>query len=101
MVPTQSVSFKVSAGDAYRVTLSMSAGSSFEYRFVSDLDINVFFTDPFGAQIGRWERIKSIGKTRIGVEATGVHALVFDNSFSMFTSKSVDLTYRVVPPDGR
>ena len=70
MVPTQSVSFKVSAGDAYRVTLSMSAGSSFEYHFVSDLDINVFFTDPFGAQIGRWERIKSIGKTRIGVEAT-------------------------------
>ena len=29
---------------------------------------------------------------------SGTHSLVFDNSFSLLASKSVRLTYRVVPP---
>ncbi len=99
-VPFKDTSFKVPAGNEYQLSLSMTAGSTFEYRFQSDLDINVRIIDPFGDSMVSWERVlENSGTTMANV--TGVHQVVFDNSFSLFTSKTVQLSYRMVPPGGR
>ena len=100
-VPFKDISFKVSAGSEYRVSLSMDAGSRLEFQFQSDLDINVWMLDPIGGSLGRWDRVDALSGTSITAKTDGVHFLVFDNSFSVFTGKAVDLKYRVVPSGGR
>ena len=79
----------------------MTTGSRLEYQFRSDLDIDVRLLDPMGAKLVGWGRVESFSTQSTTATMTGVYALVFDNSFSLMTSKSVDLTYRVVPPGGR
>ena len=78
----------------------MTEGARFKFQFRSDLDINVALLDPFGNTLSYLRRADS-WSSETTAEATGVHSLVFDNSFSVVTSKSVNLTYRVVPPGGR
>ena len=100
-VPTKTVSFKISAGDQYVVNLDMSAGSRLEFRFTSDLDINFQLLGPLrGAPLGNYPRVGQVNHEYVARDS-GTHSLVFDNSFSLLTSKSVRLTYRVVPEDGR
>ena len=100
-VPFKDISFKVSAGSEYRVSLSMDASSRLEFQFQSDLDINVQMLDPIGGSLGRWDRVDALSGTSITAKTDGVHLLVFDNSFSVFTGKAVDLKYRVAPSGGR
>ena len=99
-VPLGSVSFKVGAGEEYSVNIGMTEGARFEFQFRSDLDIDVKLLGPFDNNIGNWPRVESL-TADIVAEVTGVHTLVFDNSFSLITGKLVNLTYRVVPPGGR
>ena len=66
----------------------------------SNLDINVELIDPLGAQLGRWSKVDSLSGEATA-RNTGVHTMLFDNSYSLFTSKDVDLRYRVVPQGGR
>ena len=100
-VPFKDSSFKVSSGSEYRVTLGMTAGSKLEFNFRSDLDINVRLLDPTGDSLGSWDRVDRLNGISTTAETEGVYILVFDNSFSILTSKAVDLNYRVVPSSGR
>ena len=99
-VPFVSTTFKVGAGSATTVSQSMQAGSRIEFQFTADLDINVRLQDPMGAEVGSWDRVTSHG-SNFTAAMTGVHQLVFDNSFSFLTAKTVDLKKRIVPPGGR
>ncbi len=83
------------------MSLSMEASSRLEFQFQSDLDINVQMLDPIGGSLGRWDRVDALSGISTTATTEGVHFLVFDNSFSVFTGKAVDLKYRVVPSGGR
>ena len=76
-------------------------GHRIEFRFSSDLDINVNLYDPHGFEVGRWHRLESHSGIQHVAEKSGVYLLRFDNTFSVFTSKRVTLRIRVVPPWGR
>ena len=99
-VPSETVSFKVPAGSDYKVNVAMQVGSKMEYRFTGDLDINFELIDPLGAQLGRLSRVEHLNGD-VTAAVKGVYTLRFDNSFSLLTSKNIDLTYRVVPQGGR
>ena len=96
-IPVLTSSFKVPAGNAYRVTFDMNAGNRLEFAFQADLDINVSFVAPNGHAIGEWARVDQLSGRVLSTTLTGPHELVFDNSFSLFTSKSVTLYMRVLP----
>ena len=78
----------------------MPTDSRVEYRFQSDLDINVWVIDPQGNRLAGADRVLQDSGS-VKAATLGTYDLVFDNSFSLFTGKIVDLTYRVVPPGGR
>ena len=99
-VPSKNVSFKVPAGDEYRVRFNMPEGARVEYRFRSDLDIDAWLENPLGNRISGADRVYN-DSGDVTADTVGSYTLVFDNSFSLFASKSVNLTYRVVPPGGR
>ena len=80
-----------------RVTIDAFAGNEIQFEFRADLDINVRLVGPDGAQLGRWDRVDSLSMTNVTARSSGDHEMVFDNSFSLLTPKSVTLTVRVVP----
>ena len=94
--PWETVAFKVDARDAYRVSLSLDEGWRLEYRFTSDLDIDFYITDPLGGTVVSSPRTTAISNGRYVAGSSGVYRLVFENGFSLFTGKSVTLTYLVV-----
>ena len=96
---TETSRFKVSAGSVQELSLHMPAESRLEFRFNSDLDINVEFRDPYGKPLGSWDRVTTLTRT-ITAKTTGLHVLAFDNSFSLFASKDVAVTYSHWPPPG-
>lgn len=96
-VPFETLSFKVDAGNASRVTIDAFAGNEIQFEFSADLDINVRLVGPDGGQLGRWDRVNSRSMTTVTARSSGDHEMIFDNSFSLVTPKSVTLTVRVVP----
>ena len=74
-----------------------------QVRVVSDYRIGGASHEPlpFGRELGSWERVKALGERNVTATTSGVHTLTFDNAFSVFTSKTVTLKHRVVPPGGR
>lgn len=99
-VPFNTTSFKVSAGEFYTVRANMESGSRLEYRFSSDLDIDVRVVDPLGNVLSRSSRTYEDSGSVVA-NSLGTYELVFDNSFSVFAGKDVTLRYRIVPPGGR
>ena len=79
--------------------LSLTSYPKSEFPFASDSDINVSLYDPHGFEVGRWDRLESHSGVQHIAERNGVYVLRFDNSFSLFTSKRVSVTMRVVPPN--
>ena len=100
-VPFTALTFNVPAGQEHDTRLQAGVGYLIEFRFDSDLDINVSLYDPHGFEVGRWHRLESHSGVQHIAEKNGVYVLRFDNSFSLFTSKRVSVTMRVVPPRGR
>ena len=100
-VPFSARTFNVPAGQAYLNSFRAGVDYLIEFRFNSDLDINVSLLDPHGFEVGRWDRLESHSGVQYTAEKNGVYVLRFDNSFSLFTSKRVSVTLRVVPPWGR
>ena len=99
-VPFKNQSFKVPAGTEHKIIFNLPAGATVEYRFQSSPDIDVRFEDPSGNRLASLSRAYS-GSGGVTVNSLGTYALVFDNSFSLFTGKDVNLTYRAVGPGGR
>ena len=99
-VPFTNQSFKVPAGTEHKIIFNLPAGATVEYRFQSSPDIDVRFEDPNGNRLASLSRAYS-GSGGVTVYSLGTYALVFDNSFSPFTGKDVNLTYRAVGPGGR
>ena len=99
-VPPQTVTFKVLAGEGYEFSYPLIEGDRVEYRIEADLDLDFYVLDPLGYTLEYWERVEQVGQSYFIAELTGVHHLVFDNYFSAVTSKTVTLTYRVVPEGG-
>ena len=100
-VPFTAITFDVPAGQAHDARLQAGVGYLIEFRFDSDLDINVSLYDPHGFEVSRWHRVESHSGVQHIAEKNGVYVLRFDNSFSLFTSKRVSVAMRVVPPRGR
>ena len=93
-VPTDTV-FKVNAGKEYEVSFDMREGSTFNYAFKSDLDINALIVDPRGNMRASWDRVYQHEGSYIA-DTPGIHRMVFDNSFSLLTAKNVSLRYQVI-----
>ena len=100
-VPFTAITFKVPPGQEHETRLQAGVGYLIEFRFDSDSDVNVSLSDPHGYEVGRWHRLDSHSGVQHIAEKNGVYVLRFDNSFSVFTSKRVSVTMRVVPPRGR
>ena len=94
-VPWETTTFKVPAGNEYRLALPVPAGARIEYKFNADLDINVWLLDPLGNRMVGADRVER-ASGRGTAKSLGTYVLLFDNSYSLFTGKSVNLTYRVL-----
>ena len=95
-VPFTNQSFKVPAGTEHKIIFNLPAGATVEYRFQSSPDIDLRFEDSNGNRLASLSRAYS-GSGGVTVNSLGTYTMVFDN-FSLFTSKDVNLTYRVVGP---
>ena len=97
-VPFETFTFKVGAGTSSGLEVHALRGTRIEVQVTSDNDINLELRAPDGSQIQQWHRVISTPTIRHVATAAGTHRVVFDNSFSMFTSKTVTVRYRAVPP---
>ena len=95
---------EIKASDTQKVLLRAHRGATLNYRFevVDDtqdqnLDVNLHLLDPSGSTLAIEERVKNGGGS-LTVEHAGTYALVFDNSFSLFTPKTVVYSFEIVPP---
>ena len=99
-VPTITRTFKIDAGDSREMAFDVQKGTVVEYSFKADLDFNFSVLDPGGNVVTRTNRvIEDQGQVR--ADRFGRYTLRFNNGFSLFASKTVTLTYRVVPAGGR
>ena len=100
VVPFSTISFKVGSRSNYEIPFDVQAGSTIEFEFASDLDINFRVTDPLENTLYKSDRVFR-DEGRIAARSRGRYTLIFDNGFSLFTSKAVSAKYRVIPPGGR
>ena len=99
-IPALTTSFKVGAGRVYEFPLDVQAGTIIEYSYAADSDFNFSIVDPRNnVLISRPRTLSDQGQVK--ADSLGRYTLVFDNGFSIITSKNVTLQYRVVPPGGR
>lgn len=76
----------LSNGDKVSGSISVVGGSG--------NDINFYVTDPNGNTIVRYDRVTQTSFS-FSTSITGTYVVHFDNSFSIFSSKSVTLDYTV------
>ena len=81
------LTFNLSEGDKFSGSLSISGGSG--------NDVNFWVTDPNGNTIINSGRVSQGRTFDFTAEKNGAYALHFDNSFSIFSSKFVSLSYDV------
>ena len=96
LTPLQEVTFLVKPGSATEISIEMSKGDVLEYAFQSSSDIDFAVHSPTGGRLGGWSRVISLSTRQFQADVHGTHALVFSNTFSLVTSKSVALEYRVL-----
>lgn len=77
---------ELSEGDKVSGSINVSGGAN--------NDINFYVTDPDGATILRYDRATQTSFS-FTASTTGTYTMHFDNSFSLFASKSVTLNYTV------
>ena len=100
MVPTTNTVFKVGSRSKYRLNFDISVGSTIEFKFSADLDLNFIIRDPLDNVVYQSDRVFN-DEGRVTANRSGRYTLVFDNGFSLFASKNVTIAYRVVPAGGR
>ena len=88
----EDITLDVSPGQEIPITFGLRVGSSLAFRFQSSTDVNFRLHDPLGAEIVRSDRTLAERGTLVA-DTEGTYTLVFDNSFSFFTNKIVNLSY--------
>ena len=93
----------VSANSYREIPVRAVEGGSLRYSYqivddtaTQDLDIDFVLLDPRGEVTAFEEKVKR-GMRTLQL-SKGTHTLVFDNSYSLFTSKEIVFRYDVVPP---
>ncbi len=78
---------------------SLSAGATMDGYFVvgGDKDVGFSLVGPDGLTVFNPGRIKGPYAFSVPIVRTGAYAMVFDNSYSIFTSKNITAYYRVRP----
>lgn len=89
--------FKVLAGVTHEIRLNVEAGAEVAYKWEARLDLNFRISDPTDNFIVTRRRVESAEGTFVA-NTSGHYNLVFDNTFSLFAQKTVNLIYAVVPP---
>ena len=93
----------VPAGELYEISIYAEQGWEFGYRWEvidepgGSLDVNVDLYDPKRGQLTGHLR-EARGEGTIDVDVGGLYYLVFDNEFSLFTSKNIAVAYWRLPP---
>ena len=101
----EEVSFEIKAvgseeAKKKELALNLAAGARLSYRFEANLDLEFGISGPsFNWVIDKVKVEKADGE--IKVTDSGRYALVFDNTSSIFASKTVNLRYLIVPPGCR
>ena len=87
--PLQKYSFimNLNAGDRVYGSISVSGGSA--------NDIDFWVIDPVGAVIRNYGRVRYGASFDFTASREGAYTMIFDNSFSVFGSKQIALTYNV------
>ncbi len=97
--PFQTTSFAVRAGTYYSFSFPLvQSGSTIEIQFTTtggSNDVKFGIEGPTGAYVVDDGRVYGTQSVTYTVEQTGSYRLIFDNSYSIFTSKAVILRYRV------
>ena len=95
-------SLNVPAGESYQLPFDVEAGTEIRYLFVinedefQDVDVTFSVLDPSGKAVVFDERVKNAEGSMV-TRDSGHYTLVFDNSFSLLTSKDITLAYDVIP----
>jgi ribosomal protein L40E len=85
-----SLIMNLDAGDRVWGSVSVSGGSG------NDIDFRV--TDPVGAVIRNYGRVRYGASFDFTASREGAYTLIFDNTFSIFSSKQISVTYNVEAP---
>ena len=88
----------IPAGEFSHLTFDVSEGWQIQYEFQTDLDVSATGVDPSGNAIEAHEQAPS-GQGTVRTSRPGIYALIFDNTYSLFTPKDVLVWYRKIPPD--
>jgi len=85
----QMLTFNLNTGQKFTGSLAISGGGE---------DINFRVVDPSGAAIVNLGRVTSGANFDFTAQESGAYTLHFDNSFSLFSTKTVSLTYDIGLP---
>ncbi len=86
----QTLTFNLESGTKFKGSLSIAGGAG--------KDINFMVKDPSGNQIISERRIAEGGNFEFTATSNGAYTLYFDNSFSLFSSKQVNLSFDIEKP---
>lgn len=84
------LAFNLDSGQTLSGSISISGGSG--------NDVNFYATNPQGATILNSGRVSGGTSFSLTAESSGAYTLHFDNSFSIFSSKTVTVSYDVKSP---
>ena len=90
------VTFKVEARQIYEVAIDLKPGTEVTYSFTADLDVNFRVIDPYDNVLRQASRVESANGGFVARDE-GRHRLIFDNTYSLVTAKTVDLEYQLKP----
>lgn len=92
----------VDSGTTRSLTLNLQRGASVSGSISveggSGNDIDFYITDPSGNQVVTERRVQRGTNFSFTANTGGAHTFYFDNSFSVFSDKQVNLTYDVQNP---
>ena len=82
------------------LAFDLAAGTRLSYRFVANLDLEFGISGPSFNWVMDKVKVEN-ADAEIKATNSGRYTLVFDNSSSVFASKTVNLVYMIVPPGCR
>ncbi len=87
---TNTLTFNLDSGDRVTGSISITGGSG--------NDINFKITNPSGTTIADYGRVSQGRSFDFQADQSGAYKLILDNSFSLFSSKSIAVTYDITAP---
>ena len=90
--------FEVKEGNRYVLPLNLPAGARLSYQFQTNHDLKYGISDPSGYWVVSLDGPRvGQAKEEIKTTSSGQYTLVFDNTFSIFQAKTVQLRYMIIP----